>query len=305
MELRGCSYEDFPVSAETAEGMGSVRTNRDDFYVVCHENVPYAKRKGRNLRLQILSPEYAERRKGRFPCVLYVKGSGWRRQELYRTLPPLSVFARRGYVVAIVEYRHSAIAPFPAQVLDAKAAVQFMRNNAGTYGVDADNIFIWGDSSGGHTALFVGLTEGMGEFESPDFEGVSSHVNAVVDFYGPSNLFTMGDYPSIFSHMGPGSAEGLLLGRISVSDNPEKAKAASPINYVRKDAPSVLIMHGDHDRTVPFNQSVIMYKALKEKGCDCEFVRLEGADHGGPQFWTDNIADMVDDFLKRHMKAGG
>lgn len=302
--IRPCSYtyEEFPVSDETAEGMRSVPTTREDYFVTYHENVPYIKRNGQNLRLQILKPEYIERGVGRFPCIVYIKGSGWRRQELYRSLPSLSLFASRGYVIALVEYRHSGLAPFPAQVIDAKTAVRFMRKNAELYGIDSENIFVWGDSSGGHTALFVGLTQDTGELETVDFEGFSSKVNAVVDFFGPADITSMGDYPSC-SDMGPGSPAGMLLGRISIPENPDKAKSASPINYIRGDVPPVLILHGDRDRKVPFNQSVSMYKALIEKGCDCEFIKLKDADHGGPQFWTENILDMVEKFIKRCAKS--
>jgi dipeptidyl aminopeptidase/acylaminoacyl peptidase len=74
---------------------------------------------------------------------------------------------------------------------------------------------------------------------------------------------------------------------------------ASPITYVSKDAPPFLIMHGDRDRTVPFNQSELLYAALNKAGVDATFMPMKGAGHGfgGP----DAIAP-VRDFLKRCLK---
>ena len=69
-------------------------------------------------------------------------------------------FAERGYVIAIVQYRPSAVAPHPAQVHDAKTAVRWLRQNSDQYGIDPDRITISGDSSGGHTALLVHATDG-------------------------------------------------------------------------------------------------------------------------------------------------
>ena len=59
-------------------------------------------------------------------------------------------------MVAALKYRHSDIAPFPAQMQDCKTAVRFMRKNAERFHCNKDRIALWGDSSGGHTVLMAG-----------------------------------------------------------------------------------------------------------------------------------------------------
>ena len=70
----------------------------------------------------------------------------------------------RGFAVALVQYRGSEVSAFPAQMLDTKAAVRFMKINANKYGLNPDNIYLMGDSSGGHTVLMAGLTVDIEKF---------------------------------------------------------------------------------------------------------------------------------------------
>ena len=90
--------------------------------------------------------------------VVYVQGSAWFKQEIGYETPQLSPFASKGYVVAVVEYRPSTVAPFPAQIRDTKAAIRFLMKNASTYSIDPEKVVLWGDSSGGHTAAMTGVT---------------------------------------------------------------------------------------------------------------------------------------------------
>ncbi|RCK12661.1 hypothetical protein DT075_10340 [Bacillus licheniformis] len=72
------------------------------------------------------------------------------------------------------------VVPYPA--------VRFLKANAARYNIDPDRVGVWGDSSGGHLALLLGLTEGIEEFEGPDeYRHVSSKVDAVADWFGPFN----------------------------------------------------------------------------------------------------------------------
>lgn len=89
--------------------------------------------------------------------MVHVQGSAWMKQDRTALVPTLSRIAERGFVVAIVEYRHSGIASFPAQIQDARNAVRFMRANAAQYHVDADNLFLSGCSSGGQVALLAAV----------------------------------------------------------------------------------------------------------------------------------------------------
>lgn len=238
------------------------------------------------------------------PGIVYVQGSAWMKQDVYMGIPQLSKFASRGYVIVIVEYRHTAIAPFPAQVQDAKTAIRYIRKNATKLNVDMNNIFIWGDSSGGHTALFAGITSGNEQLDTDDYQDYSDAVNAIIDFYGPTEIGEMKEEPSIFNHSDKNSPEGLLIGKLNVSENMKKAEKASPINYITKEIkiPPILIAHGDMDRVVPFKQSDLLAKALSKNNKEFEYYCIKDADHGTPEFWSKEMYDIIHDFLKKHRK---
>lgn len=263
-------------------------------------DVVYVTQNNMDLHLQIIF----QRSEKPLPCIVYVQGSAWMKQNVYANMPQLMKFAQRGYSIAIVEYRHSDVAPFPAQVQDARTAIRFMRKNARQYNIDPNNIFIWGDSSGGHTAVFCGITTGISEFDSDNYKEFSDSVNAIVDFYGPTDVSKMSQFQSILDHVEPTSPEGKLLGGVNVLQNIEKAQKASPMTYIseEKAIPPILIAHGSIDALVPFNQSDILAKELEENDKTFEFYNLKGANHGSAEFWTKEMFDIVEAFIKKNTK---
>lgn len=296
---RSYTYEDFPESKASSINMKILTIGKDSPQVSYKPNVKYISRDGMELTLQIIGPKET---KGKMPCIVYVQGSAWMKQNVYENLPQLVEFAKRGYVIAIVEYRPSSVAKFPAQLQDTKTAIRFMRANASTYNVDADNIFIWGDSSGGHTALMVGLTQNNPELDTKDLNQYPIHVNAVVDFYGPTDITQMNFEPSTWDHIGAKSPEGQLIGGKNVLENKAEAALTNPVNYVKdpKTAAPILIMHGSKDRLVPFKQSVLIADALESKNYRYQFYQIKGADHGSWEFWSKESFDIVEAFLKQN-----
>ncbi len=123
-------------------------------------------------------------------------------------------------------------------------------------------------------------------------------MQAVVDWFGPTDFLHIGGAESDINHTAPDSPESKLIGG-PLLENKDKAAKASPISYVSKDTAPFLIMHGDHDRTVPFNQSELLYEALKKAGVDATFVPLKGAGHG---FGGPEAIRPVEEFLKRVVK---
>jgi acetyl esterase/lipase len=291
------SYEDFPEAKDTHKGMKVITIPKDLPQTHYKHDVKYITRDGLDLTLQILKPKNA---KGKLPCIVYVQGSAWFKQDVYGNIPQLAEFAKRGYIIAIIEYRPSTVAKFPAQLQDTKTAIRFMRKNAETYGVDADNIFVWGDSSGGHTALMVGLTQNNAELDTEDYKNFSIKVNGVIDFYGPTDISQMNYAPSTMDHTQAKTPEGMLIGGKNVLENVEEAAKTNPINYLKdlKNAAPILILHGSKDRLVPFQQSVLLADALKKNNFAYAFYQLKGADHGSSEFWTKEIFDIVENFLK-------
>lgn len=247
-------------------------------------------------RLQIIVPHRAGYR---FPLVVFVQGSAWRQQDLYAAIPNLSQIAAKGYVIASVEIRDTDIAQFPAAIEDVKCAIRYMRKHAEEYGIDPNRVAVWGDSSGGHLALMTGLT--IGEYDNRLYSEQTDEVSAVIDYYGVSDLLTLGKYNDILDHDAADSPEGLLIGG-KVQDHMELAKKASPFHQdLDKKLPPFLIIHGDSDAIVHVNQSIEMYKALKEHGQKVFFYKVVGADHG-TGIWNPQVLDITERFLSANLK---
>ena len=306
VEPRNYSYEEFPAAAETCPGMDTIATRRDERKLTYLADVKYDSYDGGELCLQILKPYYADARKAEFPCVVFVQGSGWGVQNVYSNVASLAKLAEKGYVVAVVQYRHSAAAPFPAQIIDTRTAIRFLRKNAEEYNIDGNSFIISGDSSGGHTSLMVNITEGMPEFATSKYPGISDHVTACIDLYGPTAIYEMNEAPSEMDHCGAGSPEGMLIGGVDVLENLDLAKKTDPVLYLDKERPiaPILMFHGDKDPVVPFLQSVRLYEALRANGKEVSFYKMLGAEHGGPGFWTDQVVDIIEKFIRKNLTAG-
>tara|TARA_B100000686_G_C16767918_1_gene963066 strand:+ start:1254 stop:2102 length:849 start_codon:yes stop_codon:yes gene_type:complete len=274
-----------------------------DAYAVNYVNdVVYASYGDRDLVLNLLLPSI-DTTEG-FPLVIYIQGSGWLPQNVYRSLPLLVDLARSGYVIASVEYRHSREAIAPAQVQDVKAAIRFMRANADNYNIDPRKVAVMGNSSGGHLSALAGVSDGEVAFLTEDNSDYPSHVQVVVDFFGPTDFRQMDNYPSQISHDRPGSPESLVVGGpIQESEQEAAVKAYNPITYISsdRDIPPFLIIHGDVDALVPFNQSVLLYEALREANKEVVFYRVNGAGHG-PGIFSEKMMGIVRDFLDQRFK---
>ncbi|MDD2979378.1 MAG: alpha/beta hydrolase [Hespellia sp.] len=303
METEMSSFEEFPASELSPEGIKIIKADRSPKFAMPKLHVKYAEKDKMPLHLQIILPpmecEDMMGKEKKFPLVVFIQGSAWLEQNLGEKIHGLCEFATRGYVVAIVEYRPSYVAPFPAQVKDAKTAIRFLQENADDYHIDRDNIFVWGDSSGGHTCVMVAATM---EREYNDEKG-KLNVKAFIDFYGPVDITKMNDQNSTQDHMSPESPEGRLIGKRPVDNSPEWTDAVNPMNHISRDQEirPILIVHGDKDCVVPFRQSVLLYEKLKKLDKKVELYKLEGADHGGDAFLKKSVLDLVEQFLKKNM----
>ena len=142
MEIKDWTYEDFPEFKEPVEGAEILSTSGDEVGLVYLRDVEYASVDGIPLHLQIIKPFTRNQPKKIYPCIVYVQGSAWMKQDVYAKIPMLARLAGKGYVIAVVEYRHSGQEPFPAQALDARNAVRFMRKNSKSYQIDPEKI-VW------------------------------------------------------------------------------------------------------------------------------------------------------------------
>ena len=298
MEVKEWTYEELPEFVEEVEGAQVIRTTGDEMGVTYVHNVEYAEIDVTKLHLQILLPFSRNDQEMVCPGVVFVQGSAWFPQDVFAQLCRVSKLAERGYVIAVVEYRHSGIAPFPAQIMDARNAVRFMRVHAKEYHVDPENIVVAGDSSGGHTAMFAGMIHD--DAENNLFPGVSAEVKGIVNYYGSCSVMKDDSNPIQVLHCQPDSPEGMVMGHVDLRDNIElKRKLSVECNITEETVmPPTIILHGTKDRTVNCEGSVILYRQMKKCGKDVRLYFIKGADHGGAEFWTDQVIDIVDAFIK-------
>jgi acetyl esterase/lipase len=238
---------------------------------------------------------------GNVPLIIWIHGGAWKAGSKDRC--PAVRFVSDGYAVASVNYRLSQHAIFPAQIQDCKAAVRWLRAHAQEYGLDRDRFGAWGSSAGGHLVAMLGVTGDTREFDVGPNLDCSSRVQAVVDYFGPTDLTRMAAQSgpnSRMSHDAPDSPESQLIGG-AVPDHLEKARAASPITYVSKNDPPFLLVHGDEDPLVPWQQSQILDEALRKAGVESTLCIVKGAGHGNGFGQPED--QRVTAFLRKHLKA--
>jgi acetyl esterase/lipase len=214
-----------------------------------------------------------------------------------------------GYAVASINYRLSGEATYPAQIFDAKAAVRFLRANAGMYKLDPDKFGAWGASAGGNLVPLLGTTCGVTELEGAELGNAnqSSCVQAVVDWFGPIDFLKMDEQfagtSCEQSHDSSSSPESKLVGA-AIQTVPDLVAITNPMNYIdAADAP-FFIENGTADCNIPPAQNKNFAEALSAAiGADnVTYVSLEGAAHGGSQFETEENLKLVIAFLDKNLK---
>jgi acetyl esterase/lipase len=228
------------------------------------------------------------------PLIINIHGGAFRAGSK-ESGPPLD-YLSRGYAVASINYRLSQHAVFPAQIEDCKAAVRWLRAHASEYRLDPNHFAAWGSSAGGHLSAMLGTTGDVKEFDVGENLTVSSRVQAVVDYFGPTDFLQMDAHrlPNGMVHDPADSPESQLIGG-PIQENREKVTRANPITYVTKDAPPFLICHGDRDPLVPHHQSELLAVALKKAGVPVTFYTVKGGGHGG--FNDPNVPTLTREFL--------
>ena len=257
----------------------------------------YAQIGDRELTLDLYWPETVV---APAPLIIWVHGGAWRGGNKNRPGPTLP-FLDKGYAVASVGYRLSQEAIFPAQIQDCKAAVRWLRANAGRYNLNPERFGAWGSSAGGHLVALLGTAGNVSDWENVgEHRDVSSRVQAVCDWFGPTDFLRMDDVPGAIGHNAPNSPESQLIGA-PIQENADKVARANPITYVTPDDPPFLIMHGTVDLTVLPNQSELLHRALQAKGVTATLLLIEGQGHGfrgaGPE-----VSKPPEDFFDRVLK---
>ncbi|NJM89501.1 MAG: alpha/beta hydrolase [Hydrococcus sp. RU_2_2] len=248
------------------------------------------------------------------PVIIFIHGGGW--LENSKESCPGLLLAQRGFAIACVNYRYSTQAIFPAQILDVKKAVRWLRQNAAQYKLDPNRFGALGDSAGGHLSALLGTSAGVSPLE-PDNGQISSRIQAVGNFYGPTDLtkipkaFEEYPTPEVLAKNKDKlwwrltEAAYKLLGA-PVSQRLDLAALANPIAYIDDRDPPFLIVHGELDNIVPIAQSDLLVEALKAKGVEVEYIRDPNLKHSyrgqkGEPF-DPKLLDATIKFFEQHLK---
>ncbi len=252
---------------------------------------------------------------GSFPVIMAIHGGAFMGgDKADMQLLPMLEGLKRGYAVVAINYRLSWEAKFPALVQDAKAAVRWVRTNAQKNMLNPNKIAAWGGSAGGYLSTMLGTSAGILELDDLSLGNPEQpcNVQAVVAWFGPTDFLKMDEQlavngllpPPGFRHVEANSPESLLLGQ-TITEIPDKVKAANPETYIRPDGPPYLLQHGTKDPTVPVQQSIELAQKLNQAlGEDKVTLELlEGAEHADPRFETPQNVDRVLNFLDIHLKT--
>ena len=241
---------------------------------------------------------------GPMPCLVWIHGGAWLSGSKDGLPGEVDTLLDHGYVVASIDYRLSGEAIFPAQIQDCKAAISFLKENGSNYKIDSSRMAVAGSSAGGYLASLVGTSSCIESLEEANTSamGASSRVQAVIDFYGPTDFLIMDELPddcqNPMVHLDPDSPESLLLG-CNVQECPDRVKIANPVTYITEDDPPFLIFHGTSDCTVTPGSSILLEEQLNKNGISVELHLLPGAGHGGKEFVSPEIKKLVLDFLDK------
>ena len=221
------------------------------------------------------------------PLLVVMHGGSWAfgssslREQNPLTQMVVTALLGRGFAVASINYRLAPSDPWPAQIIDARCAIRYLRASAARWRVDPGRFTVLGNSAGAHLASLAALSDGqVPAWDNDQYRGVSSGGAAVVDCWGPADLTAPG-----------WSASAVAIGRpvfgAAWGSNSDALRVASPVAYVHPAAPPFLIIQGSSDVLVPPQQSVELTDRLLAAGDSASLLAVAHAGHelrwvGGP-----------------------
>ncbi len=245
-------------------------------------------------RLDLYFPESG----GPWPLIFYVHGGSWMEGdkaegEGWRGMND------QGYLIASVNYRMAAQGKFPIMIEDVKCAVRYLRANSAEYNLDPNRISAIGASAGGHLVGLLGTADKSAGWDEGPYADQSSEVQAVVSMAG---MFDM----TIKVPSGINSPIYYAFGKLAGEDAPPEMNAASPIHHIDGSEPPFLLLHGDNDGVIPYEQSVLMHEALLQAGVDSTLVIVEDGNHSlqgkNPSPTQEERNAILNEFWETHLK---
>lgn len=227
-------------------------------------------------------------------AILDIHGGGWQSRQVENDKPMMERLAQRGFVTALVAYRLSGQAPYPAALYDCKAAVRHLRSNALRFKLDPNRIGVMGGSAGGHLSGLLAMTSGKPEFEGDGLHrGVSSAVQACIVMAATQDL--------VAANKDKASPNAIAFFGGTCAEKPEVYRAASPITHVRAGVPPIIFIEGEKD-SLKVGRAEMQDK-LRALGIATDVHTLKSAPHPFwmSQPWMDETVDIADAFFTKHL----
>jgi len=253
------------------------------------KDIEYKNVNGKSLQLDMYIPRDIVKPA---PLLVFIHGGGWKSGKRQDYLVYLVDFARKGFITATVSYRFVKDSLYPACVGDINDAVQWFYKHAHVYGYDPDRIALIGGSAGGHLSMMAAYG-----WKNPYIENDTANhrIKAVVDIYGPVDFTT--------KYARTHSLIRNFIGH-SYEDAPELYRKASPLQYLDKDDPPTLILHGTSDMLLPISQSDTLNAHLQKLGVPVVYYRLPLWPHAMDvdQRVNDFCQLKMNEFFDRYLK---
>ncbi len=267
-------------------------------------DIPYAEQSP-SQKLDIYLPEEGD---GPFPTMVFAHGGAFFAGDKRDVQAGLVLnLIRSGFAVVSVEYRLSGEARFPNGLFDFKAAVRFLRANAGKYHLDGNRFASGGDSAGGYYNIMAATTQDNPAFEDLSMGNAeySSRVQAAVSWYATYNFTS---HIEAMRKTGAGAETNgyesirMLFGGW-IEEIPGIAYFSNTLNFITPEFPPLLILHGDADVLVPLQQT---HDIVEKINVVCgpgrvEYHLPEGYEHGDQRFFNKEWEDIVAGFLRKYL----
>jgi acetyl esterase/lipase len=241
----------------------------------------------RKLEFDVYYPEAGTKKP--CPVIVYTHGGGWAAGSRFGAAsggfaPLFKALTKEGFCIVSVDYRlarKGGAVRMRDCVIDSKDAIRFLMKNSDTLNIDPEQVFVFGDSAGGHIAQMALLTPPASLTGDADLAGVDYKIVAGLSWYGPcdfenQDLFNHDDRPDFRDRFGP-----RILGEAKVT--PEEKlrlyREMSPVNYLKKDSPPLLMIQGDKDTTIPVKHAYYIQKRAQEIQAPVQIMIVKNSGH--------------------------
>ena len=231
---------------------------------------------------------------GPWPVLAYVHGGSWMHGDKSEAIMFAERMTSQGYLVVSINYRLYPEGKFPNMIEDVKCAIRFLRAHAGEYNLDPNRIAAIGPSAGGHLVSLLGTSDVSAGWDVGEYLDQSSRVQAVVAMAPVTDLTRSFPNANIAAMRNVGFGEDNIV-------------LASPITHVTPDDPPFLLIHGERDELVPYEQSQLMYNRLAQTNVPAQLVIVQRANHsltaqdGSATPTLDEINQFILNFLAQYL----